>query len=79
MKRLQQVVSQLPRSLTKAAVGEPPPNRLPLRLRNELAQEQQQAELLIGWVQGAVVLTWNALYALSLRTLSPSGLFQPVS
>ncbi len=51
-------------------VGEPEPAHIPARLSKIIAREQKQGELLIGWVQAVIVLTWTALYLISRKTFT---------
>lgn len=66
------------RALVAALIGEPAPAHVPARLNAVIAKEQQQGELLIGWVQAAAVLSWAVLYSISRKTFSDDAPFQPV-
>lgn len=66
------------RSLAAAPLGEPAPPHIPPRLRGVIEQEHRQGELLIAWAQGALLLIWSALYALSPKALPSQAPFQPV-
>jgi adenylate cyclase len=61
-----------------ALLGEPAPTRLPARLNDAVANEQQQGERLIGWVEAAAVLAWALLYVASRKTSPASAPFEPV-
>jgi adenylate cyclase len=50
---------------------------LPARVARELDAEQHQAEILIGWVQAALIAVFAVLYAVSRKTAPPEA-FQPV-
>lgn len=41
------------------------PGRLPERVRAAIGRQQDESELLIGWIQLAIVLTFGTLYAVS--------------
>ena len=47
------------------APGSPAPDRLPARIRDAIRAQQEASEVLIGWMQLAIVLTFTALYLLS--------------
>ncbi|MGQ0662382.1 MAG: adenylate/guanylate cyclase domain-containing protein [Pseudomonadota bacterium] len=51
---------------------------LPERVRRAIAVEQQRGEVLIGWVQMGVVVTFASLYAFAPKTFSPDAPFAPV-
>ncbi len=57
--------------------GEKTPGILPRRVRENIALQQQEGEILIGWVQFALVATFFTLYALSPKT-GAQAMFQPV-
>ena len=63
--RFGQPIAQFWRSLAAAPLGAPAPANIPSRLQIVIAQERKQGELLIAWMQGALVLIWSALYALA--------------
>ncbi len=50
---------------------------LPRRVQENIALQQQESEILIGWVQFVLVATFFALYSLSPKTGS-QAMFQPV-
>jgi len=60
-----------------AALGEPPRATPPERVRGLIASQQLQSEVLIGWVQFALILFWVVLYALAPKT-SAGTRFLPV-
>lgn len=66
------------RSLAAAPLGAPAPTHIPSRLRNVITHEHMQGERLIAWAQGALVLIWSALYALSPKAFPAEASFQPV-
>lgn len=57
--------------------GEKTPGHLPERVQENIAQQQQESEKLIGWVQLVLVATFSILYALSPKT-GGQAMFQPV-
>jgi adenylate cyclase len=61
-----------------ALLGEPAPTRLPSRLKEAVASEQQQGERLIGWVEAAALLAWALLYVTSRKTAPANAPFEPV-
>jgi len=52
--------------------------RLPARVREAIRVQQHRAEVLIGWIQLAVVLTFGTLYAIAPKTFSAEDTFAPV-
>ncbi len=57
--------------------GEKTSGALPQRVQENIAKQQQQSEILIGWMQFALVATFATLYALSPKT-GAQAVFQPV-
>jgi adenylate cyclase len=51
---------------------------MPARVREAIRAQQDHSEILIGWVQFAVVTTFGILYALAPKTFSPDAGFEPV-
>jgi adenylate cyclase len=51
---------------------------LPDRVRRQIVVEQQQSEVLIGWVQMAVVLSFATLYLIAPKTFTDDAPFAPV-
>ena len=41
------------------------PGKLPARIRDAIRVQQESSEILIGWIQLAIVLTFTVLYLLS--------------
>lgn len=64
--------------LWESIVGAAPAGAVPLRIQAALVQEQRKGEVLIGWVQAAILLLWGALYAVSPKTFPDDASFQPV-
>ena len=58
-------------------LGERTAGDLPLRVRQDLAQQQLDSEKLIGWVQLALIVTFATLYTVSPKTGAAAS-FQPV-
>ena len=52
--------------------------RLPDRVQRDLETQQQHNEILVGWVQAALILTFALLYALSRKTFGAHATFHPV-
>jgi adenylate cyclase len=57
--------------------GEPVQRQMPMRVRQGIVEQQAHAEILIGWVQLALVLFFLALYTFAPKT-GPSSAFSPV-
>ncbi len=57
--------------------GEKTPGHLPERVQENIHNQQQESEKLIGWVQFALVATFSTLYAISPKT-GTQFMFQPV-
>ena len=57
--------------------GEKHEGDLPVRVQETIARQQQHGEMLIGWVQLALVVTFSTLYALAPKT-GAHAMFQPV-
>ncbi len=51
---------------------------LPARVQRDLERQQQQNEILVGWVQAALILTFALLYAFSRKTFTSDAAFHPV-
>lgn len=71
-------ISQFRRVVMMALIGESAPPQIPARLNGVIAREQQQGELLVGWVQAAAVVSWTVLYMVSRKAFSADAPFQPV-
>ncbi len=52
--------------------------KLPARVRETIETQQDESEILIGWVQLAVVCAFGVLYALSPKTFTEEAAFAPV-
>ena len=59
---------------------EPPPPEagLPQRVRQSIRDNQDQSEMIIGWIQFTVVSILGVLYLLSPKTFSEDAVFAPV-
>jgi adenylate cyclase len=67
------------RRLLAWLVGEEPAAvRLPARVRREIQRQQEDSEILIGWVQICAIVTFAVLYALAPKTFPPDAPFEPV-
>ena len=55
-----------------------PAPRLPERVERAVREQQDASEVLIGWIQLAVVVTFAALYAISPKTFAADAPFRPV-
>ena len=64
---------------TLRALVEPAVERdLPERVRDAIRLQQDRSEILIGWIQLLVVLTFGTLYAVSPKTFDPRIGIEPV-
>ncbi|MGW8270435.1 MAG: adenylate/guanylate cyclase domain-containing protein, partial [Burkholderiales bacterium] len=61
----------------QAALGQPPRAAPPERVRSLIAAQQLQSEILIGWVQFALIVFWILLYTIAPKT-SAGTRFLPV-
>ena len=52
--------------------------RLPSRVAAMVRAQQDASEVLVGWVQLGVVVTFGALYAMSPKTFAAEFTFAPV-
>jgi adenylate cyclase len=68
---------RFPRSLRRLAVGSGP-EVLPERVRQAISDQQDRSEILIGWFQLAVGLTFGTLYLISPKTFPAESPFAPV-
>jgi len=59
-------------------VRSPRTEDLPSRIRESIIHQQDQSEILIGWVQLAVVLTFTALYVVAPAPVNAEVIFDPV-
>ena len=51
---------------------------LPERVRQAIRDQQEQSEMLIGWIQLSVVLTFGTLYLIAPKTFTDQSTFAPV-
>jgi len=65
------------KNISQFIFGEKHAGDLPVRVQESIAQQQQDGEKLIGWVQLGLVTTFSLLYALSPKT-GANAMFQPV-
>jgi adenylate cyclase len=61
-----------------AAGAEAPMAALPERVQSAIRREQDRSEILIGWIELAVVVVFGALYGLSRKTFAADVQFVPV-
>ncbi|TNE39922.1 MAG: adenylate/guanylate cyclase domain-containing protein [Alphaproteobacteria bacterium] len=66
------------RKILKTILGDPIEGELPARVRDAIARQQDQSEILIAWVQVIIVATFASLYALSPKAFSADVMFAPV-
>ena len=53
-------------------------DRLPERVRASIHEREVSSEILIGWVQLAVVISWTVLYTISPKTFTEEAEFAPI-
>ena len=58
--------------------GEPVTGHLPERVRNQIARDQADSEVLIGWVQMIGIILFAVLYTLSPKTFPEDTMLEPV-
>ena len=58
--------------------GAPAPAHPPARVEEAIERQQMNSEILIGWVQLSVVVTFGVLYAFSRKTIPVDAAFEPV-
>ncbi len=56
------------RSLSSFVFGPPPEGNVPDRIRDAVEQQQNQSEILVGWIQLTLVVTLGSLYLLAPKT-----------
>ncbi|MEJ2028097.1 MAG: hypothetical protein P8X52_11855 [Limibacillus sp.] len=56
----------------------PPEADLPQRVRQSIRENQDQSEMMIGWIQFTVVSIMGVLYLLSPKTFTEDAQFAPV-
>lgn len=66
------------KNIKSVVFGEPIRGNLPKRVREAIANQQGQSEILIAWVQLFIVVTFSVLYSLSPKTFSADAMFAPV-
>ncbi len=59
------------------ASGPAGPGRLPARIRDAIRAQQESSEILIGWIQLAIVLTFTVLFLLSPKPHGDSVMLSP--
>ncbi|MBT3558548.1 MAG: adenylate/guanylate cyclase domain-containing protein [Rhodospirillales bacterium] len=65
------------KSLSTFVFGPPPEGNVPERISAAVEQQQNQSEILVGWIQLTLVVTLGTLYALSPK-MSAAGAIQAV-
>lgn len=61
-------------SLSEWVFGPAPEANLPERIRESVAAQQRQSEILVGWIQLVLVVTMGTLYALAPKTAAADAL-----
>jgi len=64
--------------MAKALFGEAAPVRLPQRVVEAIRQHQRDSEILVSWIQAAIIASWGALYFLAPKAFSVDVPFRPV-
>jgi adenylate cyclase len=63
---------------SKALFGEAAPARLPQRVISAIRQQQDDSEILVSWIQTAVIVAFGALYFLGPKAFPADVPFRPV-
>ena len=66
------------RRLIALVFGPPVAGRLPVRVQEQIARDQADSEILIGWVQIAGIVFFAVLYGLARKTFPPEAKLEPV-
>jgi adenylate cyclase len=59
-------------------LGPDVPMRVPKRVQDAITRQQDDAEILVGWVQVLAIVTFGALYSLTPKAFPPNVPFEPV-
>lgn len=62
------------KSLSEWIFGPAPDANLPERIREAVAEQQRQSEILVGWIQLTLVLTMGTLYLLAPKTIAADAI-----
>ena len=65
-------------SLAEFVIGSTPREALPERVRRDIAQQQEQGEIIVGWTQAGLIAFFATLYAIAPKSFSAGTPFQPV-
>ncbi|PKA39932.1 adenylate/guanylate cyclase domain-containing protein [Rhizobium sullae] len=76
--RMRSVILRCWLVIIDALIGTATPGFVSARIQSAIAREQQNGEILIGWVQAAIILVWGLLYAVSRKTFPADASFEPV-
>ena len=68
----------LSKRIEEALLGRSAAADLPGHVRRHVKHQQVRAEILIGWVQLGLVITFGILYAISPKTFTDEVEFEPV-
>jgi len=63
-----------PKSFSEWCFGPAPEANLPERIRDAVASQQRQSEILVGWIQLVLVLTLGTLYSLAPKTAAADSI-----
>jgi adenylate cyclase len=66
------------RELMCRFIGDDREREVPKRVEEQIIQQQNVSEQLVGWIQLLVVVTFGTLYAISPKTFHPDVAFEPV-
>ncbi|MBM3517222.1 MAG: adenylate/guanylate cyclase domain-containing protein [Alphaproteobacteria bacterium] len=66
------------RRLLAFVFGEAPQGTLPAPVQRDIARQQHEGEIVVGWVQLAAVAVFGLLYGLSPKTFGAGATFAPV-
>jgi adenylate cyclase len=65
-------------SLAEFAIGDGPRRAFPDRIGRDIERQQEKAEIIVGWMQAALIAFFATLYAISPKSFSANTPFQPV-
>ena len=71
-------VSQKIRNIHNWLAGKPTVSNIPRRITENIENQQQASERIIGWTQLGIVLAFTILYTITPKTFSEAASFEPV-
>jgi adenylate cyclase len=76
--RLGGIAAEIWATLQAVAAGDRDLDGMPDRVRARLVAQQDNSEIIIGWMQVAAIVTFASLYSLTPKAFPPSVPFEPV-